>query len=170
LLPPFRAGRAAAELKKFLEARKEVRANSRDSCLYFHMNIQVAVLCDAATDDNGKLNLLGSFDTIYAPQLPAVHPQCAVALRVTFTAGDEGQHKLALNFINADGHSIMPPIEVPVAVALPEDAHFVTRNFVVNIQQLRFAEAGLYSVDIRLDDQSQASIPLLVKLIQRAVV
>ena len=52
------------------------------------MNIQVAVLCDAATDDNGKLNLLGSFDTIYAPQLPAVHPQCAVALRVTFQPGE----------------------------------------------------------------------------------
>ena len=41
------------------------------------MNIQVAVLCDAATDDNGKLNLLGAFDTIYAPQTPAVHPQDA---------------------------------------------------------------------------------------------
>src|SRR5208282_5332268 len=148
---------------------KDIRANSWNSCLYFLMNIQVAVLCDAATDDNGKLNLRGSFDTIYAPQLPAVHPQCAVALRVTFSAGDEGQHKLALNFINADGRSIMPNFPpIPVEVVLPEDAHFVTRNFVVNIQQLRFAEAGLYSVDIRLDDQSQASIPLLVKLIQRA--
>jgi len=30
------------------------------------MNIQVAVLCDAATNDNEKLNLLGAFDTIYA--------------------------------------------------------------------------------------------------------
>ena len=30
------------------------------------MNIQVAVLCDAATDDHGKLNLLGAFDTIFA--------------------------------------------------------------------------------------------------------
>ena len=132
------------------------------------MNIQVAVLCDAATDDNGKLNLLGSFDTIYAPQLPAVHPQCAVALRVTFASGDEGQHQLALNFINTDGHSIMPPIEVPVAVALPEEALFITRNFVVNIQQLRFAEAGLYSMDIRLDGHSQARIPLQVRLIQPA--
>ena len=93
------------------------------------MNIQVAVLCDAATEDNGKLNLLGAFDTIYAPQLPAVHPQCAVALRVTFTAGDEGQHKLTLNFINADGHAIMPPIEIPVAVALPDDAHFCHAQF-----------------------------------------
>ena len=62
----------------------------------------------------------------------------------------------------------MPPIEVPVAVALPEEALFITRNFVVNIQQLRFAEAGLYSMDIRLDGHSQARIPLQVRLIQPA--
>jgi hypothetical protein len=127
------------------------------------MNIQVAVLCDAATDDNGKLNLLGAFDTIYAAQLPAVHPQCAVALRVTFMSGDEGNRKLKLNLVNADGHSILPPIDIPVAVALPDDAHFVTRNFIVNIQGLKFPEAGLYSVDVRLDDKSEGGIPLWVK-------
>jgi hypothetical protein len=131
------------------------------------MNIQVAVLCDAATDDNGKLNLLGAFDTIYAPQLPAVHPQCAVALRVTFEPGDEGGRRLGLNFINADGKPIMQAIELPVPVALPDDAHFLTRNFIVNIQQLKFAEAGLYRVDVRLDAKSEASIPLLVKIITR---
>ena len=128
------------------------------------MNIQVAVLCDAATEDNGKLNLLGSFDTIYAPQLPAVHPQCAVALRITFFAGDEGKHSLQLNFMDADGRPIMANFPaVPVEVVLPEDIHFVTRNFIVNIQQLKFAEVGLYSVDVRIDGQSQASIPLSVK-------
>ena len=99
------------------------------------MNIQVAVLCDAATEDNGKLNLLG----------------------------DEGEHKLKLNFVNADGHAIMPPIEIPVSVVLPDDVHFLTRNFIVNIQQLKFAEEGLYSVDVRLDEVSQAGIPLSVK-------
>jgi hypothetical protein len=129
------------------------------------MNIQVAVLCDAATEDNGKLNLLGSFDTIFAPQLPAVHPQCAVALRVTFMSGDEGDHKLKLNFVDADGKSIMPPIEIPVAVSLPDEALFLTRNFIVNIQQLKFAEEGLYSVDVRLDDKSQGNIPLQIKLL-----
>jgi len=127
------------------------------------MNIQVAVLCDAATEDNGKLNLLGAFDTIFAPQLPAVHPQCAVALRVTFMSGDEGERKLKLNFVNADGRAIMPSIEIPVAVVLPDDVHFVTRNFIVNIQQLKFDEPGLYSVDVRLDNESVASVPLLVR-------
>ena len=128
------------------------------------MNIQVAVLCDAATDDNGKLNLLGAFDTIYTQQLPAIHPQCSIALRVTFFSGDEGKHNLRLNFVDADGASIMrdfPPI--PVEVSLPEDMHFGTRNFIVNIQQLRFEKPGLYSIDVSLDHQPQASIPLLVR-------
>ncbi len=63
----------------------------------------------------------------------------------------------------------MPPIDIPVAIALPDDVHFATRNFIVNIQQLKFAEAGLYSVDVRLDDKSQASIPLSVKHLPPAV-
>jgi hypothetical protein len=127
------------------------------------MNIQVAVLCDAATDDNGKLNLLGAFDTIYTQELPAVHPQCSIALRVTFAGEDEGNHTLRVSFVDADGHSVMPGIDIPVQVVLPEDSHFGTRNFIVNIQQLKFESPGLYSIDIALDDRPQASIPLLVK-------
>ena len=127
------------------------------------MDIQVAVLCDAATDYNLKLNILGTFDTIYTAQLPAVHPQCSIALRVTFFSGEEGKHNLRLNFVDADGRSIMPSIDIPVQVVLPGDLHFGTRNFIVNIQQLKFENPGLYSIDLSLDDQPQGSIPLLVK-------
>lgn len=130
---------------------------------YAPMNIQVAVLCDAATDDNGKLNLLGAFDTIYARELPAIHLQCAVALRVTFSSADEGARQLRLNFVDADGHPIMPPIEIPVEVVLPTDMHFGTRNYVLNIQQLKFDLPGLYSMEVAFDGQVQASIPLLVR-------
>src|SRR5262245_38258294 len=128
------------------------------------MNIQVAVLCDAATEENGKLNLLGAFDLIYTQSLPAVRPQCSIALRVTFGQEEEGDHRLRLNFVDADGRPIMPTIvEIPVRVVMPADSHFGTRNFIVNIQQLKLETPGLYSVDILLDDQPQASIPLLVK-------
>jgi len=131
---------------------------------YGRMNIQVAVLCDAATDDNGKLNLLGAFDTIYARELPAIHPQCAVALRVTFSNADEGMHELKLNFVDADGRSLTPDFPpIPLEVALPGDMHFGTRNYVVNIQQLKFDQAGLYSMDVLFDGQVAASIPLLVR-------
>jgi hypothetical protein len=128
------------------------------------MNIQVAVLCDAATDDNGKLNLLGAFDTIYTPSLPAVHPQCSVALRVTFFNGEEGSHTLRINFVDADGRSIMPDFPpIPVELSLPDDIHFGTRNFIINIQQLKFDAPGLYSIDVAIDDDSLTSVPLMVK-------
>lgn len=127
------------------------------------MNIQVAVLCDAATDDHGKLNLLGAFDTIFTHQLPAVHPQCSIALRVTFASEDEGQRQLRLNFVDADGRSIMPGIDIPVQVVIPADSHFGTRNFIINIQQLKFENPGPYSIDLLLDGVVQAGIPLLVR-------
>ena len=130
------------------------------------MNIQVAVLCDAATDDQGKLNILGAFDTINALTLPAIHPQCAIALRVTFTSGDEGAHTIKLHFVDADGRPIMPSMDIPVEVAMPEDTHFGTRNFIVNIQQLRFAAPGLYAIDVTLGERTIASVPLMVRLIQ----
>ena len=127
------------------------------------MNIQVAVLCDAATDNNGKLNLLGAFDTIFTQQLPAVHAQCSIALRMTFSKIEEGAHKVKLNFVDEDGKFVMPSIDMPADVVIPEETHFISRNFVINIQQLKFEKPGLYSIDIAMDGRQEASIPLLVK-------
>ena len=129
------------------------------------MDIQVAVLCDAATDNNGKLNILGTFDTIFTAQLPASHPQCSIALRMMFNKVEEGQHKIRLNFVDEDGKSLMQkPIEQQVDVQVPEETIFLSRNFIVNIQNLRFEKEGLYSIDIAVDGRQEGSIPLLVRV------
>ncbi|MBI5384143.1 MAG: hypothetical protein HZA90_05595 [Verrucomicrobia bacterium] len=131
------------------------------------MDIQVAALCDAATDSAGKLNILGTFDTINAVQMPAVHPQCSIALRIIFEKIEEGAHKLKLNFVDEDGKLVMPSIDIPVQIAVPDDTTFVSRNFIVNIQQLKFANPGLYSIGIAIDGRHEGSVPLLVKLLQQ---
>ncbi|MGV3771605.1 MAG: DUF6941 family protein [Verrucomicrobiales bacterium] len=127
------------------------------------MTIQVAVLCDAATDYHGKLNLLGTFDTIITQQLPAVHPQCSVALRIAFNRIEEGSHKLKMNFVDDDGKLVMPSIDMPVDIAVPADANFLVRNFIINIQQLKFERPGQYSVDFAMNGRHELSIPLMVK-------
>jgi hypothetical protein len=127
------------------------------------MDIQIAILCDAATDTNGKLSILGTFDTIYTSQLPAVHPQCSIALRMTFGKVEEGTHKVKLNFVDEDGKLVMPSIDIPIEVAVPDDTIFISRNFIINIQQLKFEKPGLYSIDISMDGRQEGSIPLLVK-------
>lgn len=133
------------------------------------MELQVAVLCDAATDNNGKLNILGTFDTIFTGQLPAVHPQCSIALRMMFNKVEEGHHKVRLNFVDEDGKSLMQkPIEQSVDVQVPEETIFLSRNFIVNIQNLKFEKEGLYSIDIAVDGRQEGSIPLLVRVPPKA--
>lgn len=128
------------------------------------MTIQIAVLCDAATDYNGKLNLLGTFDTILTSQLPAIHPQCSIALRISFNRIEEGSHKVKMNFVDEDGRLVMPSIDMPLDVVIPSDANFLVRNFIINIQQLKFDQPGQYSIDIAIDNRHEMSIPLLVKM------
>src|SRR5262245_65894925 len=99
------------------------------------MDIQIAVLCDAATDNNGKLNLLGTFDTIFTSQLPAIHPQCSIALRMTFNKIEEGNHKVKLNFVDEDGKSVMPHIEMPVDVQVQEATIFLSRYFIMHMKR-----------------------------------
>jgi hypothetical protein len=57
----------------------------------------------------------------------------------------------------------MPSIEIPVEVAVPDDVVFGSRNFIINIQQLRFERAGQYGIDIAVAGSHIGSIPLLVR-------
>ena len=128
------------------------------------MNFQVAVLCDAATETYGKLSLLGAFDTICTRQLPAIHPACSIALRMTFTNDEEGAHELHINFVDEDGKPIMPGMPpVPLQVMVPDDTHFVTLHCIVSLQQFKFDKPGLYSIDVSVDGRQRTSVPLLVK-------
>jgi hypothetical protein len=66
--------------------------------------------------------------------------------------------------VDEDGRSIMPDLPlIPTEIIIPEDSHFVTCNFIVTIQQLKFDAPGFYSVEISLDEELHTSIPLLVK-------
>ena len=126
------------------------------------MEIQVATLCDSAVDYSGKLSMLGAFDTLVARELPAIHPQCSVVLRILFRKEEEGSHSLHVNFVNEDGKSIVPPIEGGIQVTSMGDFFFSTHNMVLNLQQLRFESTGLYSVDVHIDGRQVASIPLQI--------
>lgn len=131
------------------------------------MEIQVATLCDSAADYQGKLCVLGTFDTIMSAGLPVTHPHCAVALRVVFRKEEEGTHRLRLNIIDADGREIVPAIQGELHVRVPDGVYFISANMVINIQQLQFPQPGMYAIDVVVDDRQIASLPLQIRVVQR---
>lgn len=130
-----------------------------------NMDIQIATLCDFASDYNGKLVISGTFDTLAARAVPVVHPSCALALRFCFTPEDAGRHKLSINIIDEDGEPLDPnnmPIEPEFEVQLPNNVPFLTRNMVMNLQGLKFPKTGIYSIDIGCDGEILVRLPLRV--------
>ena len=129
------------------------------------MNIEAFLLCDYATEDRGgKLNVLGAFHTLYASEMPCVHPACAVVGRIRFTRIEEGKHKIRINIIDQDGQSIGPKkLEGEIMVRLAEDADSAVVNFVLHFQRLKLQNYGQYRVDLAIDGRQEATLPLNVK-------
>ena len=126
------------------------------------MNIELFALCDAAADYNGKLSILGAFDAIWARTVPAVHPQCSVALRMRFSKIEEGEHKVKINIVDADGKSVVKPFETSAKIRYQENVNSIAANMILNLHGIKFPVFGDYSIDLTVNDKHEASLPLYV--------
>ena len=75
------------------------------------MNIETFLLCDAATDSVGKLNVLGAFDALNIQNFPFTLPQCSIALRMRLQRIEQGPHKITIHFIDDDGKFVIAPLD-----------------------------------------------------------
>jgi len=126
------------------------------------MQVQVAALCDSAADYGGKLCMIGAFDTIGVRTFPATHPHCSIALRIVFHDQDQGKHQLRVSMIDEDGRNLLPRLEPNLEVRMADNLFFATVNMVFNLQGLKFEKPGHYSIDVSVDDNIVARIPLQI--------
>ncbi len=126
------------------------------------MRVEIFALCDAATDSHGKLNLLGTFDTLVADSFPSRHPQCAVAVRLRFRRIEEGPHRVRLQIVDEDGRAVVPPLDGQLDVRCRPEVDSVSANLVLNLQALPLERPGRYSIDLAVDGREEASLPLYV--------
>ncbi len=127
------------------------------------MKVEVFTLCDAATDQHGKLNILGCFDLICGSVVPAVHPACTVAIRIRFSQMEQGPHSLRLVLTNDDGQAVFPPMNTQMMVILPPEAVSLSQNFIFNMQALQFPKFGDYSFNLYFDNKLVDSLPIYLR-------
>jgi len=127
------------------------------------MKVELFALCDFAADYGGKLNVVGMFDSIFARQMPAVHPHCCLAVKLRFEKIEEGAKKLRLSISDDDGKPVLPPIEIGITVAMPAEAHTNAIQVVANIGGMKVESFGEFSIDLAIDGRHEGSIPLFVR-------
>jgi hypothetical protein len=127
------------------------------------MDVEAFLLCDAATDQQGKLNVLGAFDTVFAKEVPVVHPACAVAARIRFSKVEQGEHTVRICVIDQDGKEVVPKLDGKISVRVAQDVGSAVVNLVLNFQRLKLPAYGEYSIDLAIDGQQKASLPFFVR-------
>ena len=129
------------------------------------MNTEAFLLCDAATDQQGKLNVLGAFDNIFAKEVPVRHPSCSIVSRIRFKKTEEGEHLVRISIIDADGNLIGPKPEGKITVRVAGNSDSAVVNLILNLQGMEFKQYGRYQIDLVVDDNINASLPLQVNCV-----
>jgi hypothetical protein len=124
------------------------------------MTIDLALLCDAATVDvAGKLNILGVFDRIHAPEFPAQHGRIALVLRLEAEGPDAGVHEVTIRLRTPSGGELLR-LDGNLEVG-PAAGEFITRiPHVLNLDGVVFPGSGVYAFEIIVDDEVLAEVPL----------
>ena len=126
------------------------------------MELEIFTLADFAQDNNSKMTVVGTFDSIHTKQFPALHPACSVACRVRFAAKESGPHDFKLRLTDSDGKEIIQPITGNINVGVPPNGQVATINIIINFAQLKFEKAGRYSFELFIDDEWKSGLPLFL--------
>jgi hypothetical protein len=99
---------------------------------------------------------------VFVKETPIVYQGCTVAMRVRFNRAEVGTHSFEIRFVDQDGRDIIKALRGQVEVNFSSDAHSGAMNFVLNIVKVKFPYFGDYQVDLRMNGNAMATLPLAV--------
>ncbi len=126
------------------------------------MKVELLAICDAATDYQGRLNILGVFEGIAAPKLPVVRDRCSIVTRMRFDSNETGAHQLRIALRNKKGVLLIPELKARFNVKASEERGSVAANLVLNLNKLKIEEFGRHEIALFIDDRLVDGIPLTV--------
>ncbi len=126
------------------------------------MDVAFALLADAANvSREGKLNILGSFDRIYGAKFPLTWPRMVLVTRFMASAAEYGTEKtIEIVTLDADGKKLgtaSGKMKLPTG----QPGRQLKINHVLPMT-LTFPAAGQYSIEILVNGEPKATVPLEV--------
>jgi hypothetical protein len=124
------------------------------------VDITLAVCCDAANvSREGKLNLLGIFNSIHAAEFPCTHPHLALVLRVEARLGEEGTYPLEIRLVDEDGQQLFH-IDGQLSLQGAEPGRPMTAQTIMDINNLQLPRPGTYAFEVHLDGRRTRTVDI----------
>jgi Family of unknown function (DUF6941) len=127
------------------------------------MKVTLAVLADAANiTREGKLNIMGIFDSIQAQQFPVAHPQMQLVMRFEADLAESREpNKVGVQLMDEDGKKLFA-LSGEFALGPLRPGEPVGSNHILTINMLKFERPGDYEFKISINNELKAEVPLKV--------
>jgi hypothetical protein len=124
--------------------------------------IEVFVICEGATEQSGRLSLIGTYEIIGVPGFPSVSPVITVALRLRFWPAEGRHHFVRVEMTNPDGGCVVRMGETPITLNPLNPERSIAYNLIGQFKDVRFVEPGEYAVDFYLNGRMEGRLPFCV--------
>ena len=132
------------------------------------MKLDFAFICDYA-EVAGKISALGvGFDTIYAANIPAKHPQFFLVMQLRASVTEAGDKGLEVHLIDEDGADIIPAARARFAIQRPSQGTQSIGRVALALRNVEFPRYGSYSLHALIDGHEIVEVPLRVSPPPRA--
>ena len=132
------------------------------------MEVSDLILADyAAANDRGKFTLVGAgFTEIATMKLPCIHPLMFLLVRLKVTRSDIGKNRFDIRMIGEKGAVFKAEGDLDVP-----DQHEGEQHLPMPMQlvDLKFDQAGDYSIEVRINGELKQSQNLKIKLLEAQV-
>jgi hypothetical protein len=120
------------------------------------VEVAFAAVADSANvSHEGKLNILGVFDSIVAKAFPAHHPSMAFAFTLRLEYGDQNRDlALDVSLVDQDGRKLWGAIG-KVTVGDVSPGQFVHRHQIMNLLGVQFPAPGRYRFRVKLEGRKE---------------
>ncbi len=130
------------------------------------MHVRYAILCDYSNDTtDGKLNLFGTTDVIYAFSFPCIHKVCHFVVSFEVDPDDFGVTRTVVTeLIDADGQGLVK-FEAPILI--PENQRLINHRHIIH--DLNFPKEGTYQFTVRIDGMPSYTYPFVTMQVTQPV-
>ena len=127
------------------------------------MDVSLAILADYANvTREGKLNVLGIFDTIHARQFPCKHVHMHLVMQFSAALTEQAKTRdLAVVLIDPDGRQLMR-CEGKVQLRTQQGGAGLRCTQILQLLNTTFTGPGDHEIHIMLDGQRADTVPLRV--------
>lgn len=119
------------------------------------MQLLLALVCDeAGLNPEGKLDIHGAFNDLYAPGFPAKQDRMVLALVVEWDRTDEGRFRFRVDLEDDAGKATLSVDGYSDVDARPADRPPPRTRLVMPLEDIVFPRPGAYTFQLRMKGQT----------------